>query len=117
MPRNFGRSEIRNVSFLNSDLSESTLCWNDFVWVNFTGCDLSRSDMRAVAAFDSCTFCASDLGQSDLRRSSFKDCDFSNANLLGAKLTKLQGSRLHLSLQQQQEIDWHELDGDEPGGG
>src|SRR4051812_4064592 len=26
----FGRSEIGPVSFQNTDLSESTLCWNDF---------------------------------------------------------------------------------------
>src|SRR5437764_1381806 len=36
LPRTFfGRSEIGPVSFKNTDLSESTMCWNDFTKVNF----------------------------------------------------------------------------------
>jgi uncharacterized protein YjbI with pentapeptide repeats len=117
LPRTFlGRSEIRNVSFAGSDLSESTLCWNDFVWVDFTNCDLSKCDMRA-AVFDSVKFRGANLNQSDLRIAHFKDCDFSNASLQNAKLTKSQGLRLNLSPQQRLEIDWQELDGDEPAGG
>jgi uncharacterized protein YjbI with pentapeptide repeats len=117
LPRTFfGRSEIRNVSFACTDLSESTLCWNDFVWVDFTNCDLCMCDMRA-ALFDSVKFSGANLNQSDLRRSDFKDSDFSNASLQGARLTKSQGLRLNLSPQQRREIDWQELDGEEPGGG
>src|ERR1035438_7764265 len=37
----FGKSEVGPVSFKNTDLSESTLCWNDFNGVNFTDADLS----------------------------------------------------------------------------
>ena len=117
LPRTFfGRSEIRNVSFMGTDLSESTLCWNDFVWVDFTNSDLSRSDLRA-AVFDSVKFSGANLSQTDLRGSDFKDCDFSNANLQGAKLTRIQGVRLHLSRRQLGEADWQDLDGEEPGGG
>jgi hypothetical protein len=48
LPRTFfGRSEISSISFQNTDLSESTLCWNDFIEVNFTDADLSESDLRA----------------------------------------------------------------------
>src|SRR3954470_12120089 len=61
LPRTFfGRSEIKNVSFAGTDLSESTLCWNDFVLVDFSGCDLSRGDLRA-ALFNSVKFCESSL--------------------------------------------------------
>src|SRR4051794_26937893 len=42
IPRTFiRRSEISSISFKNTDLSESTLCWNDFIEVNFTEADLS----------------------------------------------------------------------------
>ena len=117
LPRTFfGRSELRNVSFKGTDLSESTMCGNDFVWVDFTNCDLSRSDLRA-SLFDSVKFSGANLSQTDLRRSDFKDCDFLDANLQGAKLTKIQGLQLHLSLRQQQEIEWQELEGEGPGGG
>jgi uncharacterized protein YjbI with pentapeptide repeats len=112
----FGRSEIRNMSFKGTDLSESTLCWNDFVWVNFSDCDLSRSDLRA-SRFDSVNFSGANLSKTDLRQSDFRDCDFSNANLQGAKLTRLQGSQLPLSPRQQQEVSWQKSDGEEPGGG
>ena len=48
IPRTFfGRSEIAHTSFANSDLSESTLCWNDFVDVDFTNACLAGADLRA----------------------------------------------------------------------
>jgi len=48
LPRTFfGRSEIRDMSFRGTDLSESTLCWNDFIAVDFSDCDLSNGDLRA----------------------------------------------------------------------
>jgi uncharacterized protein YjbI with pentapeptide repeats len=37
------------------ELSESTLCWNDFALVDFTKCDLFKCDMRA-ALFDTVKF-------------------------------------------------------------
>src|SRR5262245_2503728 len=47
LPRTFfGRSEIRAVSFRDTDLSESTANWNDFVDVDFSAADLSRCDFR-----------------------------------------------------------------------
>ena len=43
VPRTFfGRSEIRGVSFIGTDLSESTANWNDFTNVDFSSADLSR---------------------------------------------------------------------------
>lgn len=43
----FGRSEIRDTSFLNTDLTESNLRWNDFIKVDFTDAVLSKADLRA----------------------------------------------------------------------
>ena len=48
LPRTFfGRTEVRQTSFKHTDLSESCLCWNDFILVDFTEACLSGSDMRA----------------------------------------------------------------------
>jgi uncharacterized protein YjbI with pentapeptide repeats len=117
LPRTFfGRSEIQNVSFAGSDLSESTLCWNDFVEVDFTGCNLSGCDLRA-AFFDGVKFTGADLSGTDLRLSQYTNCEFSNACLMGAKLTKKQRQALQLSAQQEQQVDWQDSDGEEPGGG
>jgi len=115
LPRTFfGRSEIRDMSFGGTDLSESTLCWNDFIAVDFSDCDLSNSDLRA-ALFEKVNFSRANLSQADLRRSQFQSCDFSGANLRGAKLTRSQ--RLQLSPSQKREVDWQGSEGDEPGGG
>jgi hypothetical protein len=115
LPRTFfGRSELRDMSFRGTDLSESTLCWNDFIGVDFSGCDLSNSDLRA-ALFQKVNFSGANLSQADLRRSQFQSCNFSGANLRGAKLTRSQ--RLSLSPSQEQEVDWQRSDGDEPDGG
>ena len=49
LPRTFfGRSELKDVSFHNTDLSESNLCWNNFIGVDFSSAILVRSDLRAT---------------------------------------------------------------------
>jgi uncharacterized protein YjbI with pentapeptide repeats len=117
LPRTFfGRSEIKDVSFVGTDLSESTLCWNDFIRVNFSNCDLSRSDLRG-AIFQKVNFSEANLSAADMRRSDFSSCDFSHAAFCGTKLTKRQAKRLHLSDEQLQEIEWQDSDGEEPEGG
>jgi uncharacterized protein YjbI with pentapeptide repeats len=117
LPRTlFGRSEIGPISFKNTDLSESTLCWNDFIEVNFTEADLSESDLRA-SIFRRVAFVRTSLRNADLRRSNFEACDFTDADMAGAKLTRKQGARIHLSDEQRKVIDWQESDGDEPPGG
>ena len=117
LPRTFfGRSYIQHVSFKNTDLSESTLCWNDFTEVNFTDADLSECDLRA-SSFSEIDFVQTNLRNADLRRSSFEACDFTDADMRGAKLTREQAEQILLSDQQQQEIDWQESDGEEPPGG
>ena len=117
LPRTFfGRSDVKDVSFSGTDLSESTLCWNEFTRVNFSNCDLANSDMRA-AIFESVNFSGANLNAADMRRSTFDGCDFSNAILRGTKLTRAQAKTLALSISQLGEIDWQDSDGEEPGGG
>src|SRR5262245_46783838 len=54
LPRTyFGRSLLTRVTFIGTDLSESRMCWNDFIECDFTGTDLSRCDMRA-SVFEAC---------------------------------------------------------------
>ncbi len=117
LPRTFfGRSYIQHVSFKNTDLSESTLCWNDFIEVDFTDADLSGADLRA-SIFRQVAFVRVNLRNADLRHSTLKECDFTDADMAGAKLTRKRGESIHLSDEQRKVIDWQESDGDEPLGG
>jgi uncharacterized protein YjbI with pentapeptide repeats len=111
LPRTFfGRSEVSEASFRNSDLSGSTLCWNDFVSVDFSNCSLKGSDMRA-STFKHVNFTRSDLQDADLRLSQFEDCDFTDANLRGAKLTRSQAKRIGLSASQKEGVAWQASEG------
>lgn len=117
LPRTFfGRSEINDASFRNTDLTESNLCWNDFIDVDFTDATLARSDARA-SLFRRVTFTRADLRGVDMRRSSFEECVFDGALLEGAILTHAQGSGLRLSAGQRSEIAWTTDEGPEPDGG
>ncbi|WP_371271260.1 pentapeptide repeat-containing protein [Variovorax sp. OK202] len=117
LPRSlFGRSEINGASFENTDLSESSLCWNDFVDVNFSQAKLARADLRA-SDFEHCDFRTSDLREADLRRSLFRRCAFDGAEMAGAVLTHKQGQALLLSDLQRAQISWADTDGPEPSGG
>jgi BTB/POZ domain-containing protein KCTD9 len=117
LPRTFfGRSEINGVSFRNSDLRESSLCWNNFVSVDFSGADLRLSDMRS-SIFQGVRFLATNLEEADLRRSTFTECVFDGAVMRGAALTARQGKTMPLSETQRQEIKWVDDDGPEPDGG
>jgi BTB/POZ domain-containing protein KCTD9 len=117
LPRTFfGRSEINSISFRNSDLHESNLCWNDFIEVDFTGADLRRSDMRS-SLFKGVRFMIANLDAADLRRSTFIDCVFEGAVMRGTALTPPQGETMPLSEAQRREIDWRDEDGPKPDGG
>ena len=117
LPRTFfGRSEIRATSFRDTDLSESTANWNDFVDVDFSSADLSRCDFRACP-FQKVRFVGALLVSADFRHCSFTGCDFTGADLTGAKFTKKAAGSLQLSSEQQRVIDWQADDGDEPKGG
>lgn len=117
LPRTyFGRSEINTASFRNTDLSESTLCWNDFTDVDFTDACLANSDLRA-SCFERVRFVRSDLRHADMRRSTFSKCAFDDAEMDGAILTREQGRRLKLSNTQKAVIAWTGDEGSEPEGG
>jgi BTB/POZ domain-containing protein KCTD9 len=117
LPRTFfGRSEINQVSFRNTDLHESNLCWNDFLEADFAGADLAGSDMRS-SLFERVMFVNTKLDGADLRRSSFVDCDFDGAAMKDVALTREQGSTMHLSETQRRDIDWRDDIGPEPDGG
>jgi uncharacterized protein YjbI with pentapeptide repeats len=86
MPRQyFNRSGFERVSFRNTDLNQSFMCWNDFVDCDFTDADLACCDMRA-SVFRNCTFVRCRLVGADLRGSDFEDCDFTDADLTGARV-------------------------------
>lgn len=117
LPRTvFGRSKVGPVSFKNTDLSYSNLCWNDFNEVNFEDADLSGSDLRA-SHFSNVKFARTNLKTADLRLSTFDSCDFTDAEMQGAKMTREQGEFLALSGEQRNVIDWQDSEGEEPPGG
>ncbi len=110
------KSLVKNVSFENSSLSGSRMCWNDFEQVNFKGTSLSECDMRA-SIFEDCDFEGADLTKTDLRRSSFVNCRFKSANFEGAKIAKASKEKFDLSPDQIDVVEWMEDDGEEPEGG
>jgi uncharacterized protein YjbI with pentapeptide repeats len=117
LPRTFfGRSEIRDVSFRDSDLSESTANWNDFIDVDLSSSDLSRCDFRSCV-FERVRFIKALLRGADLRHCSFSACDFTDADFADAKITRQAAANLQLSHKQQRVIDVQEEDGEEPEGG
>jgi BTB/POZ domain-containing protein KCTD9 len=117
LPRTFfGRSEIRGVSFRDTDLSQSTACWNDFIDVDFGGADLSEADLRA-SNFQRVSFRSAVLRGADLRRTSFTGCSFTDADLTGAKLNRSFLWLFRLSSGQRRTIDWQSAPGPEPEGG
>jgi uncharacterized protein YjbI with pentapeptide repeats len=125
MPRTFfGRSWLVRVSFADTDLSESCMCWNDFDDCDFTGADLSGCDMRA-SKFTGCKFVGAVLRGADLRRSYFKDCEFTGADLTGAVAeggilytrSGYTGVADFLTKKQQAVMTWTPDEGPEPPGG
>jgi uncharacterized protein YjbI with pentapeptide repeats len=87
----FGRSEVIRSSFRNTDLHRSTMCWNDFVDVDFRGACLADCDLRA---------------------SSFERCDFEAADMRGAIVSR-DGS-IGVTASQREMIVWSD---EEPQGG
>jgi BTB/POZ domain-containing protein KCTD9 len=117
LPRTFfGRSEINDALFQNTDFTESTLCWNDFTKVDFTNAVLADCDLRA-SNFSLVKFVSADMRNADMRQSSFDSCDFTNAQMAGAVITHTQGEKLSLSKEQRAAVSWATDDGPEPDGG
>lgn len=120
LPRTFfGRSEFVRVSFANTDLAGSRMCWNTFEACDFAGADLTGCDMRA-SSFRGCRFVGATLRGADLRRSSFEDCDFAGADLAGALAESEDADgdvRDFLGPEQIAIMDWAQDEGPEPPGG
>ena len=117
IPRTFiGRTEVSGVSFRNADLSESRLCWNDFINVDFREADLSACDLRG-SVFRSVDFSAAKLSGVDLRHSTFEGCSFSGADMSNVKLTRSQRVSLNLTREQSKTVDWCWRAGPQPDGG
>ena len=117
LPRTFiARSLLECVSFRDTDLHGSGLCWNDFHGCDFSQSELSHADLRA-SIFRNCDFTDCYLVRADLRRSRFENCDFSGANFCRAKLTRAQARTMNLSAEQQKFVRWQRDDGPEPQGG
>ena len=117
LPRTFiSRSEFRDCSFKDTDLSGSTVNWNDFIEVNFTGADLSGVDFRACV-FNGARFRKAVLAGADFRYCGFTACDFTEADLTDVKITQKVGRSLRLTVEQQSVVDWQADDGEEPEGG
>lgn len=115
----FGRSGFEGVKFRNTDLSQSRMCWNDFVRCDFTGADMRGCDLRAVN-FDGCVFADANLSGADLRRSTFDACIFTGADLTGAIAHKRSAAEDLIPLltkKQQSAMRWVSEDGPEPPGG
>ena len=112
----FGRCEISDVSFQNTDLSQSCLCWNDFVDVDFSRADLGGADLRG-SIFREVKFNSANLEDADLRHSTFENCNFNGANLSNAILSRSQKKSLSLTTQQKKAIDWRWRTGPVPDGG
>lgn len=117
MPRTFfGKSEVRDTSFRNSDLRESNLCWNDFVRVDFSQASLVGADLRS-SLYDDVCFDGADLRMADLRRCDLDGCTFIGADLRGAIISFNEAVRLPFSHEQKAGLDKRPDDGPEPDGG
>jgi len=117
LPRTyFGRSGLKGVRFRDTDLSQSNLCWNDFIDVDFSEAILEACDLRG-SLFGRVKFIDADLCAADFRRSSIKACLFDGANVQGAILTRAQGVRIALSEVQRISVDWRDDEGPEPDSG
>jgi uncharacterized protein YjbI with pentapeptide repeats len=88
---------------ISSTLTSLMLCWHNpiFEHLSLTCVRFVRTDLRGV----------------DMRHSSFENCDFDDALLMGAVLTAEQGSKMTLSDQQCEQIAWTDEQGPEPIGG
>ncbi len=117
LPRTYiGRSLLERVSFQNTDLHGSHLCWNDFNDCDFSEAELSHADLRS-SIYRRCKFVNCYLVRADLRGAVFESCNFIGANLCAAKMTRSQAKGLNLTNEQRQFVNWQRSDGPEPDGG
>jgi hypothetical protein len=117
MPRTFfARTEIHYTRFRDTDLSQSFMCWNDWLDCDFTAADLSSANLKA-ARYLYCTFAGANLNGADLRMADFIGCDFTGAQMQRARLTRKQAKSLALTAEQRKVIAWQSREGPEPAFG
>lgn len=117
LPRTFfGRSSLERLNVQNTDLSESRMCWNDFVDCDFSHADLTGCDLRA-SIFKGCTFASATLRRAEMRGATFSRCLFTNSDMASARLTYFQRLTLKLSVEQKANIEWSWRRPAQPGGG
>jgi len=117
LPRTFVcRSEVRDCRLIDTDLSESFLCWNDFIDVDFSLAVLRGADLRS-SIYTRVRFVGADLSGADLRRLTFENCDFTAAIFVGAKVSRSQTKGLIISPEQKKRVEFSWFSGEEPAGG
>lgn len=121
LPRTFfGRSLFARVSFENTLLSDSRMCWTDFDECDFTGADLSGCDVRA-SNFEGCSFDNATLAGADLRSARFIGCSFIEGDLSHAIVDRQTAAESsfedELTDGQRSSIHWVASPGEEPPGG
>jgi hypothetical protein len=115
LPRRYvNRSGFTRVSFCNTDLNQSFMCWNDFIECDFTDADLTCCDMRA-STFQGCSFVRCKLVGANVHRSGFEDCDFTDADVTGMQLDV--DVEIDLAKKQSDETDSSWDEGPQPKGG
>ena len=112
IPRTFfGRSGFTRVDFRNTDLTESRMCWNDFIECDFRGAGLSHCDMRS-SVFTRCQFGKATLQGADLRGAWFEECTFRGAEVWGAIADYVNADETdfdsRLTEKQRKAMEWHE---------
>ena len=120
LPRTyFGHSTLTRLSFANTALSGSRMCWNDFIGCDFSRADLSGCDMRS-STFKNCLFAEAVLQGAGLRQSFFEDCDFAGADLTGAVVEDEDADgcvQNYLTGEQRAVMAWSPDSGELPPGG
>jgi uncharacterized protein YjbI with pentapeptide repeats len=107
IPRRYmNRTSFEGVLFINTDLNQSFMCWNDFIDCDFTDADLTCCDMRS-SIYRNCKFIRCKLIGANLQRSTFTGSDFTDADLTGVSVDDHSFDTLDLTEEQSQQIgDW-----------
>ncbi|MCW3053679.1 MAG: pentapeptide repeat-containing protein, partial [Chthonomonadales bacterium] len=109
----FGKSEISLTTFRGSNLRRSLSYECDWLDCDLAETELSYANLR-TCRFLFCDFSNAKLEGADLRESSFVGCNFTGANLHGVCLDQEYKETVHLSEQQQPQVNWDCPAADDP---
>jgi uncharacterized protein YjbI with pentapeptide repeats len=103
------RCRFHAVSFKNTDLTLSCLA-SEFIDCDFSDADLTCAHLGA-AAFFACRFQGTQLLGAELRGATLEHCDFTAANLTGARFDRVLKKTLKLTDKQRRlMVDWRTPD-------